>query len=78
VLVVCLGVVVLSYVLYRGLGSEFLPEFDEGAFVLDYFTPSGTSLSETDRILRHVEQMLKETRKSKVIHGALAYSSGCQ
>lgn len=61
VLVVCLGVIVLSYVLYRGLGSEFLPEFDEGAFVLDYFTPAGTSLTETDRILRHVEEMLKDT-----------------
>ncbi|MEN3332095.1 MAG: hypothetical protein V7641_1460 [Blastocatellia bacterium] len=61
VIVVCLAVMVFSYLLYRGLGSEFLPEFDEGAFVLDYFTPPGTSLSETDRILRHVEQMLKET-----------------
>jgi CzcA family heavy metal efflux pump len=61
VLVVCLGVILLSYVLYRGLGSEFLPEFDEGAFVLDYFTPPGSSLTETDRILRHVEEMLKDT-----------------
>src|SRR4029453_5579635 len=43
------------------LGSEFLPEFDEGAFVLDYFTPAGTSLAETDRILMHVEDMLKNT-----------------
>jgi multidrug efflux pump subunit AcrB len=61
VVVVCLAVIVFSYLLYRGLGSEFLPEFDEGAFVLDYFTPPGTSLTETDRILKHVEQMLKET-----------------
>jgi multidrug efflux pump subunit AcrB len=60
VVVVCLAVMLLSYLMYRGLGSEFLPEFDEGAFVLDYFTPPGTSLSETDRILRHVEQMLQE------------------
>ena len=61
VVAVCVGVLAISYLLYRGLGSEFLPEFDEGAFVLDYFTPPGTSLAETDRILRHVEQMLKET-----------------
>jgi multidrug efflux pump subunit AcrB len=60
VIVVCVGVVLLSYLAYRSLGSEFLPEFDEGAFVLDYFTPPGTSLAETDRILRHVEQMLQE------------------
>jgi multidrug efflux pump subunit AcrB len=60
VLLLCLGVLVVSYLVYRGLGSEFLPEFDEGAFVLDYFTPPGTSLAETDRILKHVEKMLQE------------------
>jgi multidrug efflux pump subunit AcrB len=54
-------VVLASYLIYRGLGSEFLPAFDEGAFVLDYIAPPGTSLEETDRILRHVEDMLKET-----------------
>ncbi|HSE38433.1 MAG TPA: efflux RND transporter permease subunit, partial [Blastocatellia bacterium] len=63
VILVCVGVVVLSYLAYRNLGSEFLPEFDEGAFVLDYFTPPGTSLAETDRILKHVEEMLQEPRR---------------
>jgi CzcA family heavy metal efflux pump len=61
VMAICFGVVVVSSLLYRSLGSEFLPEFDEGAFVLDYVAPPGTSLMETDRILRHVERMLKET-----------------
>jgi multidrug efflux pump subunit AcrB len=61
VIIVCAGVIALSYLVYRNLGSEFLPEFDEGAFVLDYFTPPGTSLAETDRILKHVEKMLKDT-----------------
>ncbi|HKP36262.1 MAG TPA: efflux RND transporter permease subunit, partial [Pyrinomonadaceae bacterium] len=50
-----------SYLLYRTLGSEFLPEFDESAFVLDYIAPAGSSLAETDRMLRHVEEMLLET-----------------
>jgi CzcA family heavy metal efflux pump len=50
-----------SYVGYRLLGSEFLPAFDEGAFVLDYVAPPGSSLLETDRMLRHVEVMLKNT-----------------
>ncbi|MBS1795302.1 MAG: efflux RND transporter permease subunit [Acidobacteria bacterium] len=61
VLALCGGVLGLSYVIYRNLGSEFLPAFDEGAFVLDYKTPPGASLDETDRILRHVEQLLRET-----------------
>ncbi|HSB15269.1 MAG TPA: efflux RND transporter permease subunit [Bryobacteraceae bacterium] len=46
---------------YFRLGSGFLPEMDEGAFVLDYRTPAGTSLQETDRVLRHIEQFVKET-----------------
>ena len=32
---------------------------DEGAFILDYLTPAGTSLAETNRILTHVEQILR-------------------
>ena len=46
---------------YYQLGSGFLPEMDEGAFVLDYRMPSGTSLQETDRVLKHIEQFIKET-----------------
>ena len=61
VVIACVGVLALSYLIYQNLGSEFLPEFDEGAFILDYNTPPGTSLTETDRVLKHVEDMLKET-----------------
>jgi len=50
-----------SYALYHALGSEFLPEFDESAFILDYIAPSGSSLAETDRMLQHVEEMLRKT-----------------
>src|SRR5947209_1303191 len=61
VLLIMAGVLVGSYFLYSGLGSEFLPAFDESAFVLDYKAPPGASLEETDRLLRHVEEMLKAT-----------------
>jgi CzcA family heavy metal efflux pump len=60
VIAVCVVVLVGSYLLYRNLGSDFLPAFDEGAFILDYTAPPGSSLAETDRMLQHVEQMLKE------------------
>ena len=62
--VVLLTIVVVfagSYLLYRSLGSEFLPEFDESAFVLDYLAPAGSSLAETDRMLHHVEEMMLQT-----------------
>src|SRR6185436_10295621 len=61
VLIVMVAVLLGSYLLYRSLGSEFLPEFDESAFVLDYTAPAGASLAETNRMLGHVEEMLMKT-----------------
>ena len=61
VIVVIVGVLIGSYVLYRALGSEFLPEFDESAFVLDYWAPPGASLAETNRMLQDVEHKLMAT-----------------
>ena len=41
------------------LTTGFLPEMDEGSIVLDYSSPPGTSLEETDRMLREVEKIIK-------------------
>ncbi len=57
----CLLLVVATWFGYNALGSDMLPRMDEGAFILDYFTPAGTSLAETNRILTHVEQILHDT-----------------
>ena len=46
------------YFTYQSLGSDLLPEMDEGAFVLDYVMPAGSSLAETDRVLEHVDRIL--------------------
>ncbi len=60
--IIVIGVVLAgSYLLYQSLGSEFLPEFDESALILDYWAPPGSSLSETDRMLHHVEDLLRQT-----------------
>jgi len=54
------GLIVVSYVCYNFSGSDLLPEMDEGGFVLDYLMPAGSSLAETNRVVGHVEQMLRE------------------
>jgi CzcA family heavy metal efflux pump len=56
-----LAVLAVSIVLYKSIGSGFLPEMDEGAFVIDYRMPAGASLQETDRVLRHVEALIRQT-----------------
>jgi len=51
----------VGYLGYHHVGSGFMPSMDEGGFILDYRARSGTSLSETDRLLRQVEQILLHT-----------------
>src|SRR5258705_13431244 len=48
--------ILIAIPLYLSLGSGFLPEMDEGSLILDYISPAGTSLDETDRMLREVER----------------------
>jgi len=52
---------IAAWLCYRSVGSGFMPTMDEGGFILDYRSPSGTSLSETDRLLRQVEVLLQAT-----------------
>ncbi len=52
-------IVALSVVCYKSLGSDLLPEMDEGGFILDYFTPPGSSLEESNRILLRVEEIIR-------------------
>lgn len=47
------------------LGTGFMPNMDEGAFILDYWTPTGTSLPESNRILMQIEQILRNTPEVK-------------
>jgi CzcA family heavy metal efflux pump len=53
--IVLLGV---TYILYGRIGTDFLPAMDEGSIILDYWTPPGTSLSETDAMLRAAERVI--------------------
>ncbi|MCC6543596.1 MAG: efflux RND transporter permease subunit [Nitrospirae bacterium] len=50
-----------GYISYSRVGSGFMPHMDEGGFILDYKAAPGTSLSETDRLLRQVEEIVTNT-----------------
>jgi multidrug efflux pump subunit AcrB len=54
-------IVVLSALCYNFLGSDLLPAMDEGGFILDYWTPPGSSLAESNRILLHLDEILHST-----------------
>lgn len=56
-----ISIIALTVLLATRLGTGFMPTMDEGSFVLDYNTPAGTSLAESDRILTQIDRILKET-----------------
>ena len=47
-----------AWIAFGKLETGFLPDLDEGTIVLDYFTPPGTAIAETDRIMREVEKII--------------------
>jgi CzcA family heavy metal efflux pump len=55
---ICLLLVAGTFVAYQFLGTDLLPSMDEGGFILDYIMPAGSSLTETNRVLNHVEEIL--------------------
>ena len=57
---ICVVLVLGSWFSYKALGSDLLPEMDEGGFVLDYIMPAGSSLTETNRVLEHVHRILHD------------------
>lgn len=56
--IVAVVLVAAGWLAYRTVSTGFMPEMDEGAFVLDYVSPGGTALAETDRMLKQVDGIL--------------------
>ncbi|MEA2650167.1 MAG: hypothetical protein QOG61_2602, partial [Candidatus Binataceae bacterium] len=53
--------VAVAYGMYRNLGTDYLPPLDEGAFILDYFTPPQSTLDDTTALLEKIQNVLTTT-----------------
>lgn len=60
-LLLCFGIGFGGWQVYKRLATDFMPEMDEGGFVIDCLTPWGTSLEETDRMMQQAEAILLAT-----------------
>jgi CzcA family heavy metal efflux pump len=60
-----LASIAIAVFLYTRTETGFLPEMDEGGFVLDTWTPPGTSLAETDRIFQLVGDQVHRTPETE-------------
>lgn len=56
-----ISLLVGTVLIAKSLATGFMPEMDEGAFVLDYTSPPGASLAESDRLLKKVDEILLST-----------------
>jgi CzcA family heavy metal efflux pump len=59
--VIALALLAVGGLAYTQVATGFIPKVDEGGFVLDYLAPPGTSLSDTDRLLRQAEAVIRST-----------------
>jgi len=51
----------LGLAAFQGLSTGFMPEMDEGGFVIDYFLPAGSSLAATEAAALQIEEALRDT-----------------
>ncbi|HVA01572.1 MAG TPA: efflux RND transporter permease subunit [Terriglobia bacterium] len=54
VAILAVVLIVVSFFCYRHIGSDLLPKMDEGSFIVDYVTPPGSSLAESNRMINHI------------------------
>ena len=59
VLLLVVPLLLVGGLAFTRVGTGFMPQMDEGGFILDYLSPPGTSLQETDRLLRQVEAIIR-------------------
>src|SRR5208282_2446615 len=51
----------VAYFVYNIIGTDYLPPLDEGAFILDYFTPAQSTIADTSALLDSIQSVLKTT-----------------
>lgn len=76
ILVMIVPLIAAGWFSYKHLGSGFMPKMDEGGFILDYRSFPGTSLKETDRLLRQVESILQKTPDVQTYSRRTGFSLG--
>jgi CzcA family heavy metal efflux pump len=60
-LLLCVGIGFGGWQVQKHLATGFMPDMDEGGFIIDCLTPWGTSIEETDRMMQQAEAILRAT-----------------
>ena len=60
-LLLAAALVVVGALLAWRVPTDFLPEADEGSYVVDYFAPVGASMADADELAGRLESVLRDT-----------------
>jgi multidrug efflux pump subunit AcrB len=63
--ILTVALIAVSYACYQRIGSDLLPKMDEGSFILDYVTPPGSSLEESNRMVSHIVEIARKVPEVK-------------
>lgn len=53
--------VAVGGLVFSRIGTDYMPAMDEGAFILDYTTPAESTLADTENLLSHIDNILRQT-----------------
>lgn len=67
VISLALGLMALTYVGYRFIGSELIPEMSQGEFIAEIKVTSGTPLEETDQLMTRMSEIAKRNENIREI-----------
>jgi multidrug efflux pump subunit AcrB len=76
VVVAALALFVGGLVGIRALGMDVLPKMDTGSFYVSLETPSGSSLEETERVVRDVEELIRKEKEVRIIESQVGFEQG--
>lgn len=61
------AVIIVAVIGYRNIGTEFLPELDEGSFNIRCFFPVGISLNEASKYCRTIRDVISQHKQVNVV-----------
>jgi heavy metal efflux system protein len=66
---VAVSLFIISLIIFKTLGGEFIPTLEEGDYAIEFVLPQGSSLSQTTETMMLAERMLKQFPEVKMVVG---------
>ncbi|TAG31478.1 MAG: CusA/CzcA family heavy metal efflux RND transporter [Sphingobacteriia bacterium] len=60
---------IISLLIFKNLGGEFIPTLEEGDFAIEFLLPQGSSLSQTTETMLLAQRMLRQFPEVKMVVG---------